>query len=76
MSIELDLRGLVCPLPLIRLTARLEELDGGCRCLVLADDPGFVDDLPDWCAATGHRLVTLDLVEGVCRAEVEKLAAT
>lgn len=56
----LDLRGLICPLPLIRLGEFMAALQPGERCRVLADDPGFADDLPDWCQVTGQQLLQLE----------------
>ncbi|WP_207060674.1 sulfurtransferase TusA family protein [Motiliproteus sp. SC1-56] len=56
---EVDARGLRCPLPLIRLQERMETLASGESLRLLADDPGIEDDLPAWCEATGHRLLSL-----------------
>ena len=45
----LDCRGLFCPQPIIRMAARLKEMQPGQVLEVCATDPGFQIDLPAWC---------------------------
>ncbi len=61
--IEIDTRGLVCPLPMMRLQQRLEQLPHGVEVILLADDPSTLDDIPDWCQQTGHRLLSIDATD-------------
>jgi tRNA 2-thiouridine synthesizing protein A len=57
---ELDARGLKCPMPIIRLGAAVRGLAPGQEVTVLADDKGFPPDVRAWCEKTGHTLVSLD----------------
>lgn len=57
---ELDSRGMKCPMPIIKLSAALRALPVGGELTVLADDRGFPPDLRAWCEKTGHELVSLD----------------
>ncbi|MEM9434897.1 MAG: sulfurtransferase TusA family protein [Pseudomonadota bacterium] len=54
---EIDARGLLCPLPVLKARKRLQALSAG-QCLrLLADDPAAIVDVPHFCAEQGHTLV-------------------
>jgi tRNA 2-thiouridine synthesizing protein A len=53
----LDVRGLLCPLPILRLQEAVASLVSGQTLRILSDDPGFGVDLPAWCSDTGNRLL-------------------
>jgi tRNA 2-thiouridine synthesizing protein A len=53
----LDLRGLNCPLPILKSKKALGEMQSGQTLLVLATDGGAWDDFDYFCANTGHRLI-------------------
>ena len=57
---ELDARGLKCPVPIIRLSAALKTIPIGEELRILADDRGFPPDVRAWCDKVGHELVSLD----------------
>jgi tRNA 2-thiouridine synthesizing protein A len=53
---ELDCRGLLCPLPVIRLAQRIGDVAVGATITVLADDPAAETDIPAWCRMRGQEL--------------------
>ena len=57
MEHELDARGLMCPLPVLKLGKTLRGLPVGSVVRMLADDPVAVIDIPHFCTETGHRLI-------------------
>jgi tRNA 2-thiouridine synthesizing protein A len=57
--IEVDARGLRCPLPVIRLAQAARDAPAGTRITVLADDPAARHDIPAWCRMRGHELSEL-----------------
>lgn len=57
---ELDLRGLLCPLPVIRTADCVAGLQPGDRLVARCTDPGVREDLPTWCRMHGHLLESLD----------------
>ena len=65
---ELDARGLLCPLPVLRARKRLQGLASGAVLRVLADDPAAVVDVPHFCAEAGHALLSATPAEGGARA--------
>lgn len=66
-----DVRGLPCPLPLVRLAEVVRTLAPGVRVRLLGTDAALATDLPAWCAATGHRLLSLGRLGEVLEAWVE-----
>ncbi|MCO6414966.1 sulfurtransferase TusA family protein [Siccirubricoccus sp. KC 17139] len=54
----LDVRGLSCPLPVLKANKALRGLAPGAELTVLATDPAAARDFPAFCAETGHTLVT------------------
>ena len=57
MTERLDARGLLCPLPVIRVQDRVRELAAGDVLEVAATDAGALHDIPAWCRVHGHRLL-------------------
>ncbi|MET0358692.1 MAG: sulfurtransferase TusA family protein [Pararhizobium sp.] len=55
-ALSLDLKGLKCPLPVIRTRKRMAALDPGTLVLVETTDPLAVIDIPHFCTEDGHRL--------------------
>lgn len=54
---ELDARGLLCPLPVLKARKRLTALDTGAVLRIIADDPAAIVDVPHFCAEQGHALL-------------------
>jgi tRNA 2-thiouridine synthesizing protein A len=55
---ELDVRGLLCPLPVIRAQNKVATLNPGDLLEVHATDPGALVDIPAWCRVHGHEVVS------------------
>ena len=54
---ELDVKGLNCPLPILRTKKVLAEMQSGQILRVLATDPGSVKDFQAFARQTGNELV-------------------
>jgi len=64
---ELDVRRMLCPMPVIKTQQRVKTLKPGDILTVYATDPGAVYDVPAWTRMYGHKLlktseVDLDIV--------------
>lgn len=55
---ELDVKGLNCPLPILRTKKALAEMNPGQVLHVLATDPGSVKDFQAFARQTGNELVS------------------
>lgn len=67
-DIVVDARGLLCPLPLLRVRTAIATLPPGGRLLLIADDPALRRDLGPWCAREGHEILDTVWESGTCRA--------
>jgi tRNA 2-thiouridine synthesizing protein A len=57
IATTLNLKGLSCPLPIIKTAKAMKELAPGQLVEVFATDPGSVPDFKAWAQATGNPLV-------------------
>lgn len=73
---ELDLRGLICPLPVLKARKRLAALAPGTRVRVLATDPKAREDFRHFCEAAGHRLLGVREEGGVLVIDIERGGGT
>lgn len=58
VDLELDLKGLKCPLPVLKTRKAMNSLGAGALIRVLSTDPMSVIDIPHFCQEAGHRLVS------------------
>ncbi len=61
---KLDARGLLCPLPVIRVQDAMRPLACGSVLEVEATDPGTLHDIPAWCRVHGHSVEAAELGNG------------
>jgi tRNA 2-thiouridine synthesizing protein A len=57
---ELDVKGLNCPLPILRAKKALADMTSGELLRVVATDPGSVKDFAAFCKQTGNSLLSSD----------------
>ena len=67
-----DARGSFCPGPLMELIRAIRESSVGDVIAVLSSDKGSKTDIPMWVAKAGHRLVSLESLDGYDQIVVEK----
>lgn len=70
---EVDARGLLCPLPVLRLRKQLLARAPGDRLRLIATDPAAVVDVPHFCAESGHIMIDMhELADGARVFTVER----
>ena len=60
----LDARRLLCPMPVIRVQTKVDELAPGDVLEVWCTDPGTRNDIPAWCRINGHRVIDITEADG------------
>ena len=65
MDMELDTKGMNCPMPILKAKKAMNELAAGGLLKVLATDPGSVEDFSAFCRTGGHELVETSEADGV-----------
>jgi tRNA 2-thiouridine synthesizing protein A len=73
-EIVLDLKGLLCPMPVVKLAKAMKEVSIGQTVEATASDPGVLADIPAWCKSTGNELVSMEKGEKVFKFVVKKTA--
>jgi TusA-related sulfurtransferase len=68
----IDARGSFCPGPLMELIRGIRESQVGDVLAVLSSDKGSKVDIPKWIEKAGHRLITVETLDGYDRIIVEK----
>lgn len=68
----LDCRGLMCPMPIVKLAKKVKEMGPGQIVELISDDVGSREDVPAWCKRTGHELVDSREENGVFYYHVKK----
>lgn len=62
---NIDARGLLCPLPVLRLRKALNAAAPGTAVTMIATDPMARVDVPHFCQQTGHAMMRMrDLGDG------------
>lgn len=56
-DVEIDAKGLLCPLPVLKARKRLLAMGRGQVLRLLATDPAAVIDVPHFCRQAGHELL-------------------
>jgi len=70
MRVQLDCRRLLCPMPVIRVQNRAEELQAGDEIEAVCTDPGALQDIPAWCRLNGHEILETHRTATDCRVVV------
>jgi len=68
----LDMKGLSCPLPIVKTAKYMKTVASGEVVEVLATDPGSVPDFRAWAKATGNELLEQTEEGGVYRFALRK----
>ncbi|MBC2883921.1 sulfurtransferase TusA family protein [Ochrobactrum sp. CM-21-5] len=67
-----DLRGLKCPLPVLKTRNRLKKMPSGALLWIEATDPLSAIDLPHFCAQEGHSLLAQEREDTLHRFLIRK----
>jgi TusA-related sulfurtransferase len=67
-----DAKGLLCPMPIVKLAKAMRELEPTQVVLLEATDPGSIPDVAAWSRNTGNPLLAHETTDKVMRFWVEK----
>lgn len=56
-DLVLDLKGLMCPIPVVKISKAIKEVAVGGVIEATATDPGVLADIPAWTKSTGNEMV-------------------
>lgn len=72
----LDVKGLMCPLPVLKAKKALRDVPPGGTLEILATDPGSVADFEAFCSTTGTALLAHSEDDGVYRFLLRRSSRT
>jgi len=71
-TVQLDLKGLNCPLPVLRANKKMKELMRGDVLEIEVTDPAAPKDFETYCETTGNPLLACDEADGVFTLRLQK----
>jgi tRNA 2-thiouridine synthesizing protein A len=72
-AVTLDLKGLLCPLPVVKVAQAVKKVNVGDLVEATATDPGVLADIPAWARTSGNEVVTMERGDGVIRFVVKRV---
>jgi tRNA 2-thiouridine synthesizing protein A len=73
VSKVLDLKGLPCPMPVVKISQEIGSVSVGEVIEVHTTDPGSLSDFPAWAKTTGNEVLESEQGEGVIKIFVKRL---
>ena len=64
VDLELDLKGLLCPLPMVKVSQNIGKVEVGGVIRAVATDPGAMADIHAWAKSTGNEVLQAEKVDG------------
>ncbi len=58
VDLDLDLKGLLCPMPMVKVSQRIGDVPVGGVIRAVATDPGAMADIPAWAKSTGNEVLS------------------
>jgi len=56
----IDLKGLPCPMPIVKVSKGIKQVDVGQILKAVASDPGALTDFPAWAKTSGNEILKTD----------------
>ncbi|MBM3183000.1 MAG: sulfurtransferase TusA family protein [Chloroflexi bacterium] len=56
----INLEGLLCPIPVVKVSQAIKNLPVGGVLAATATDPGVLADIPAWARSTGNELLSMN----------------
>ena len=70
----MDLKGLACPMPVVKVSKGIKEVEIGQVIEAVTTDPGSLADFPAWARTSGNEILKTDQEEGVIRFYIKRKA--
>lgn len=70
----LDLRGLACPMPVVKMSKGIKEVEVGQIVEAHTTDPGSLTDFPAWAKTSGNEIIKTDQDGDVIKFYVKRVS--
>jgi tRNA 2-thiouridine synthesizing protein A len=72
-DITMDLKGMACPMPVIKVSQQIKKMQIGQILAAETTDPGAHADFPAWAKTTGNEIVSTEKKDTVSTFFIKKL---
>jgi len=73
VSKTMDLKGLPCPQPVIKVSKGIKEIEVGQVLEAVTTDPGALSDFPAWARTSGNEILKTDQESGLVRFYIRRV---
>jgi TusA-related sulfurtransferase len=68
----MDLKGLPCPMPVVKVSKGIKEIQIGQVIEAITTDPGALSDFPAWARISGNEILKTDQGDGVIKIYIKR----
>ncbi len=68
----MDLKGLPCPMPVVKISKGIKEVEVGQVLEAQTTDPGSLADFPVWAKTTGNEILKTDQSDGIIKFYIKR----
>ena len=70
----MDLKGLPCPMPVVKISKGIKEVEVGQVVEAITSDPGALADFPAWAKTSDNEILKTDNTDGVITFYIKRNA--
>ena len=70
----MDLKGMPCPMPVVKMSKGIKDVEIGQVVEALTTDPGSLADFPAWARTSGNEIVKTDQDGDVIKFYIKRMA--
>ena len=70
----MDLKGMPCPMPVVKMSKGIKDVEVGQVVEALTTDPGSLADFPAWARTSGNEIVKTDQDGDVIKFYIKRMA--
>ena len=69
----MDLKGLPCPMPVVKVSKGIKEVEVGQVIEALTSDPGALADFPAWARTSGNEILDTVQEDGIIKFFIKRI---
>jgi tRNA 2-thiouridine synthesizing protein A len=73
VNLKLNLEGLLCPIPVVKVAKAVKDLPVGGVLEATATDPGVLADIPAWARTTGNEVIKIEREGKLVKFQLRRL---
>jgi tRNA 2-thiouridine synthesizing protein A len=73
VNLKLNLEGLLCPIPVVKVAKAVKDLPIGGVLEATATDPGVLADIPAWARTTGNEVIKIEREGKLVKFQLRRL---